>query len=127
MPDISDAQYKVLDLFRDGSFNDLNARSVVTSLLENATLWKSAMPNCDGGISLWLRDLAGGYHHYDTLYILTDQEHAADLIALAHTWGADEVDICAGDDWADRWVNLEMALGKPGAKNPNVVIRVWWD
>lgn len=38
-----------------------------------------------------LRDLHTNHYNADVLMVLTDQEHAADLMALAHDWQADEL------------------------------------
>jgi len=125
---ISPAQRRVLDLFAScEGYNELSPSKVAQSLMDNQHLWRSVMPNSDGGLGLFLRDLPGDYTHYDTLYILTDKRRAVRLIALAHTWSADEVGLVSKGDWADKWLNLDLSLGHPGRANPNVILRVWWD
>lgn len=64
-----------------------------------------------------LRDISEGHWNVDTVYILTTEENAEALEALARKWDADEVDFIG----ADRAARLLGGGGK------NKVLRVWWD
>jgi hypothetical protein len=127
-----------LKLIRQASFNGFDGPMVVDSLLAHKDLWRAVIIDREGFVSfkedgpnfssaidlIKLRDLESGYWNVDTLFILPVKGKEAELELLARDWYADEVDWYGGNEVAG------AALGsynKETAKNPRVILRVWWD
>jgi hypothetical protein len=96
------------ELMRKASFNGFDGDVVVDSLITHSDLWTGVvMDRADyyysaGGERkeghnepvdlIKLRDIGAGYWNVDTVYILPADGREDDLLALAKTWGADEID-----------------------------------
>ena len=109
--------------------NNFNGDRVVEVLLQNITLWYSAIfgngldYSREGDIIKQLasqhRDTTNG----DTLYLLTDEKSYDKLLALAHDWAYDEVHSLDKRSSAYR---LLKKIGKNDNKNYLLLI-LWWD
>lgn len=112
------AQQHHLELMKLASFNEFDGERVVQSLMDNISLWKSAVMVCDAYPLIPLREIwQGNNYHVDTLYILADGDKMDKLELLVHkNFGADEV------SWLDDKEARMMMGGGDG-----YVLRVWWD
>ena len=66
-----------------------------------------------------MRDLVSGDWNVDTLMILTSKEHMAEVLALAWTWDAAQV-----ESLHDEEVAYRLGVFPPGDQK---ILRVWWD
>lgn len=115
-----------LERIRASSFNGFDGDVVVDSLVKHRDLWRGVVLDREGGDDgiclIKLRDIHRDCWNVDTLFILCEDDASdatrAELTALAHSWGADEI------DWMDN-DRANSVLGR-GGFNSNL-LRVWWD
>ena len=112
---IQEIQFELMVL---GSFNDFDGRLVSQSLRDHSYLWESfAFGRYEYGDLIFLRDMKSGRFNGDTLYIIIVPGKENELLELAKTWGADEIDVIPKD-------KLFTLLG---TNSPMQLLRVWWD
>jgi len=105
-----------LELIRRASFNNFDGERVAEDLLANQILWQGVV--MDRGAYgkdidlIKLRDIADNYWNVDTLFILAAEGKEEELMDLAKSWDANEVN----------WM-IKPNLGGGDGK----VLSVWWD
>ena len=105
-----------LELIRRASFNNFDGERVVEDLLADKGLWQGVV--MDRGAYgkdidlIKLRDIPDNYWNVDTLFILAAEGKEEELMDLAKSWDADEVN----------WM-IKPSLGGGDGK----VLSVWWD
>lgn len=122
MNKIQELQLQLIEL---SSFNNFDGEAVSKDLKDNKELWRGAIMGRFGGyaVLLPLRDIENGCWNVDTLMITPVKGKEMELIQLAHTWGADEVDWIGGEDACKMFGSYSTEQ----QANPYQVLRLWWD
>ena len=147
---LSKPQEIQVELMRISTFNDFDGDFVADSLLEHRDLWLGFILDREAYSAEWqrrkiveegisgrlpvcpidtirLRDIAAGYWNVDALFVLPAPGREDELLALAQTWRADEVDWCDPTDASFVSYNSpKIGESFVGAKVEKM-LRVWWD
>lgn len=117
---INKVQDLMFELMRNASFNSFNGHVVVDSLIKHRDLWEGVIMDGDG---VKLRDISQSHWNVDTVYIIPVKGKEDELMKLAKTWRADEVNWMKGREactFLGSWSMLDE-------KNNKHVLTVWWD
>lgn len=122
----SQHQELYLELISLTSHNNMDGERVAASLREHPDLWRAVVMTSSFGLGMTLRDLPGGFHNVDTLFVYTESGiQCAELVKLAYEeWSADHIEIqtraTEGEPLCG--ANVNACLGGDG-----VVLAIWWD
>jgi len=106
------------------AFNECDGAAIARALRENRDLWRGVVMLNEGyeGFSslICLRDIERDFWNTSSMFILAESGKESELLALAQTFKADEV------DFLDR-ETTSRALGVSSAGYDPKVLRLWWD